>query len=94
MEKLRNIIARQQAELTQLHKDIAVLKTVNVNININNSVVDNENDNDNIDLITNKCFIQKSHIIDIDQKPKKVKKHKKSPTDEFKDVADEMFSLI
>jgi len=81
MDKLRNIITRQQAELTQLRQDMAVLKTVNVNININNNVVDNDNDNDNdhIDLITNSFFKQKSHNVDIDQKPQKVKKVKETP---------------
>jgi hypothetical protein len=86
----------KQPTIAELLKEIEFLKSknVNINININNDVVDNDYDNDHIDLITNSFFKQKSYNADIDQKPKKVKKHKKSPTDAFKEAADEMFALI
>lgn len=95
MDKLRKIITRQQAELSQLRQEMAVLKTVNVNINISDKTCksevdyDSDNDNDHIKYITNNFFNIKK-----DKEKKKEKQKKKTPTSEFVDIANDMLALI
>ena len=87
---LRKIITRQQAELSQLRQEMAVLKTVNVNINISDKTCksevgyDSDDDDDQIKYITNNFFNVK----------KKEKQKKKTPTSEFVDIANDMLALI